>query len=546
MLGREVFTIPRPVKAQTRFAVSWAYPNLYSIGMAGLGYQLVWWLLEQDRQIEVYRAFTDCQEDGWETSELLGFTLSWELDYANVLKLLRKRGISPLSSERKPDQPLVFAGGPVLSANPEPFADIFDVILLGDAEAVVPRFIEAWTEARRLPERQDQLLQLARVEGLYVPSLYRYELSSPRGPIEAVKPVSDQVPARMTRPVFVPPADYVAHSLMLAPDTTWGDMFLVEIARSCPQECRFCLASYLTRPFRAARVETLIEKFDLGLKHTRKLGLLGPSVTEHPEFDRIAQALLERPATRVSIASVRADTLSPLILDMLSRLGQRSVTIALESGSERLRAIMKKNLSNEQVERAVGLIEQSGLEALKLYGIVGLPGETDEDLDETVRLITALKRSHRRLRFTFGVSSFVPKAQTPFQWAGRDRNSGKKLESLRKRLARLGVEVRPESHNWSDIQALISRGDRRLTPVLISVAEGAGNLGAWRRALRNLPDSCPGHDYYVYRDIPYQETLPWSHLVEETKLGMLIRHSRLADHLAEGSLAPGQPFFSHT
>src|SRR5262249_32546180 len=161
-------------------------------------------------------------------------------------------------------------------------------------------------------DRKAQLIELSNVPGVYVPSLYQYKLTSPSGPIDRVEPIDGSVPARLQKQVFVPPPDYVAHSLMLAPDTTWGGMFLVEIVRSCPQECRFCLASFLTRPFRAANVDTIMEKIDLGLKHTRKIGLLGPSVTEHPQFDRIAEELLKRSATEISIASVRADSLNPL------------------------------------------------------------------------------------------------------------------------------------------------------------------------------------------------------------------------------------------
>jgi radical SAM superfamily enzyme YgiQ (UPF0313 family) len=175
------------------------------------------------------------------------------------------------------------------------------------------------------------------------------------------------------------------------------------------------------------------------------------------------------------------------------------------------------------------LIDSSGLEGLKFYGIVGLPYETDEDLNETVRLITELKKGHRRLRFVFGVSSFVPKAQTPFQWHGRDKRSGEKLEFIRKRLAKAGVDVRPESHNWSDIQALISRGDRRLAPVLLAVAQSGGKLGAWKKSLKNLPEGCPDLDYYAFRTIPQDEQLPWAHLVEQSKTDYLSKHNTVAE-----------------
>lgn len=531
---KETFLLPRPHKASPTINISWAYPNTYLVGMSGLGYQLIWWLLEQDPDLNVARVFTDHADPGWEDCELLGFTLSWELDFANVFNLLKAKGTALLSCDRTSDDPIIFGGGPTLSANPEPFADFFDVVLTGDAEVMIPAFIEKWKQVRHLKDRQKQLRELATVDGVYVPSLYEYKLSSPTGPIESINPIAHEAPEYIGRQTFTAPADYIAHTVVLTPDSSWGNMFLVEVVRSCPQECRFCLASYLTRPFRGANVETLFEKIDLGLRYTNKIGLLGPSVTEHPEFARIAEGLLARPNVDVSVASIRADTIDPLILKMMVALGQKSVTIAVESGSERLRAIMKKNLTEAEYHNAMQMIGSSGLAGVKLYGIAGLPGETQEDLDETVRLLTQTKKDHKQLRITFGVSSFVPKAQTPFQWNGRDRNAGKKIEYLRKRLSKIGIEVRPESHNWSDIQALLSRGDRRLTPVLLEVAQSAGNLGSWKRALRNAPDTVPDADFYIFREIPRTETLPWRHLMDDAKAGMLFKHNTAAAELSAG------------
>jgi radical SAM superfamily enzyme YgiQ (UPF0313 family) len=533
MQSKETHILPRPAKPNPQIGISWAYPSSYAVAIAGLGYQLIWWLLEQDPDLEVSRVFTDYQEPGWQTSELFGVTLSWELDYANVLNLLSQRGINLLTAQRGTGDPIVFGGGPVLSANPEPFADFFDAILTGDAEVVLPAFIEKWKQVRGLTDRRRQLKELAQVAGVYVPSLYRYDLATGDGALRSVTPIDSDIPAYIRRPVFMPPDDYVAHTVVLSKESSWADMFLVEVVRSCPQECRFCLASFLTRPFRGANVDTLMAKIDLGLKHTRKIGLLGPSVTEHPQFGQIAERLLERGSDiDVSVASIRADSIDPLILKMLVSLGQKSVTIALESGSERLRSIMKKNLTEEQFLQAMEMIAASGLSGVKLYGIAGLPGETQEDLQETVRLLTAIKKKHKHLRITFGISSFVPKAQTPFQWSGRDPQSGKKIEFLRKHLSKVGIDVRPESHNWSEIQALLSRGDRRLTPVLLQVAQSSGNLGAWKRALRDLPPGCPDADFFMHRTIAHDETLPWRHLMDDAKAAMLYKHLRTAEELA--------------
>lgn len=535
MFPAEKFLIARPLKTRSEFSVAWFYPNTYTVGMAGLGYQLVFRLLDADEDVSVLRGFTDMEEPGVGDAAILGFTLSWELDYANIVSILRKHNIPVSAKDRNEDHPLVFGGGPVLTANPEPFADIFDVVLLGDAEVAVPSFLAAFREARKLTSRRDQLLSLANSDGIYIPQFYDVEYLTEKGylgPVAAIQPTDDGVPALPRKKIFSPPADYVAHSIVLSPDSAWGNMFLVEVVRSCPQECRFCLASFLTRPFRATNVDTLMGAIELGLKHTNKIGLLGPSVTEHPRFDEIASRLRGREDLSLSIASVRADTLTQEILSTLASLGQKSVTIAIESGSERLREIMKKNLSETEILHAVNLVEAAGLESIKFYGIAGLPHETQEDLDETIRLMTQLKKKHKKLRFVLGISSFVPKAQTPFQWNGRDRDCGKKLEYLRKNLSKIGIDVRPESHNWSDIQALLSRGDRRLHPILKSVEENSGNLGAWKKAIKeaaqNDPSLPPVRDFYIYRDIPRDEVLPWSHLQDEEKTLYLGKHNEAA------------------
>lgn len=532
MFAQEIRILEAPAVPRKPFRVSWAYPNTYAVGMSGLGYQLIWYLLES-QGVDPFRVFTDIQQPGWQEAELLGFTLSWELDYANIITLLNAAGVPGDTLLRADDCPLVFGGGPVLAANPEPFAHLFDVILLGDAEVLVPELITAWSELRGAGSRQEKLQALACFPGLYVPSLYEVEYNPDTSAISAIRPKVPAAPEFVPRQIFKAPPDYAAHSIVLAPGGSWGEMFLLEVVRSCPQECRFCLASYLTRPFRFASVDTLMQKVEMACRHTPKIGLLGPSVTEHPQFPEFAERLLARGNLDISVASIRMDTVESSILRMLVGLGQRSVTVAIESGSERLRAIMKKNLSQEQIYTGMGAIAESGLAGVKLYGIAGLPGETDEDLDETIVLLTGLKKAFRHLRITFGLSSFVPKAQTPFQWAARPRDCGQKMEYLRKHLAKVGIEVRPESHNWSDIQALISRGDRRLQPLLEIVHSQSGNLGAWRKNLRQVSDAVPPPmNFYVHRDIPLDEVLPWHHLTNQDRQDYLQRHQALAMELA--------------
>lgn len=531
----ETLLLKSPQKSGALIPLAFAYPNSYAVGMSGLGYQLVWWLLEQDPELQTFRVFTDTCQEGWQQCELLGFTLSWELDYAGLLKILKEAKIPALAKDRcDGSYPLVFGGGPVLSANPEPFAEIFDLILLGDAELTIPNLIKGWKESRILSSKKEQLKHLSGYGGIYVPSFFQYEFESQNGPIKAVTALEADL-ANPSKQAYNAPEDYLAHSLILSPESSWQNMFLMELVRSCPQECRFCLASYLTRPFRAAKVPAVLEKIKLATPYTKKVGLLGPSVTEHPQFPELADSLLKMPELEISISSIRMDTIDPLVLEMLVKLGQRSLTIALESGSERLRQIMKKNLSQEQIWQSMDLIYASGISQLKFYGIAGLPEEETGDLEETVQLLTSIKKKYRRLKLIFGLSSFVPKAQTPYQWYGRKRDCQRRMEYLRKNLSKVGIEVRMESHNWSDIQAYISRADRRATALLLEVASAGGGLGVWKKHLREDNLLRPGGDFHIFREIPEEECLPWQHIQDAAKTLILKRHKQQSEALAAKS-----------
>jgi len=525
MFKDEIRLAPYIDKHQAAIELAWCFPGTYSIGMTGLGYQLVWWLMERDPEVLVKRCFTDMDEGDLSNCTYFGFTLSWELDFINMVQILDKYKIKREASKRGDDDAIVFGGGPVLTANPEPFAHLFDVILLGDAEQTVPAFIDALKNLGQNASRQKKLEALAVIPGLYIPQAIAIDFQGESGPISKIHASDIGFANEPQKLIFKPPSDYIAQTQILSPKTTWGDSFLMEIIRSCPQECGFCLASYLTKPVRFTSVDTIGDTVDRILPYTKKVGLLGPSISEHPKFLDILETLYQRAdqGIQVTIASVRADTITEPIARKLSQLGQKSVTIAIESGSQRLRDLIRKNLTTKEIEDCLAAAEAGGLQAIKFYGMVGLPFEEQDDLVETIDLLTRLKKTHKKLKLTLGVSSFVPKAQTPFQWYGRDKKAGDKIEFMRKSMAKVGIEVRPESNNWSDIQALLSRGDRRLVSVMNTINIENQSLGSWRKALRDRPSSCPDLQYYAYREIPKDEILPWSHLTNEANTAMLLQ-----------------------
>ena len=524
-----------------------AFPSTYSVGITSLGYQVVWATLAQRPDVDVRRLFTDQGDPGHRDPELFGLSLSWELDGPVLLDLLERQRIPLWSHQRGDGDPIVFGGGPVLTANPEPLAPFFDVVLLGDGEQLLPAFIEALLERRHAP-RAERLHALAQVPGVYVPSLYapRY---SPEGELLAIEPLETTIPATVAKQTWR--GNTLSHSTVITPEAAWPSIHMVEVARSCPELCRFCLASYLTLPFRTASLDDgLIPAVETGLKATQRLGLLGASVTQHPQFaDLLSWLDQERfEGTRVSVSSVRAATVTPQLAEILTKRGSKSLTIAIESGSERLRRVVNKKLSREEIFAAARYAKEGGLSALKLYGMAGLPTEEEADIESTAELLLALKRAVPGLRLSLGVSTFVPKAHTPFQWQGVRPEAEKRLKLLAKRLKPKGIELRPESYGWSVIQALISRSDRRLAPVIAAARGQHDSLGGWKKAYRAvlagdapLIDPAqsvlpPPWEQVVHGNWSEQRVLPWEHLEGPLPKGTLQRHR--ADALEAATTIP--------
>jgi radical SAM superfamily enzyme YgiQ (UPF0313 family) len=501
-----------------------AFPNEYSVGITSLGYQVVWASLASRPDLQVSRLFTDVHEALPDQPELLGYSLSWELDYVNILNLLEFLEIPVRSAERSHHHPLVFGGGPVLTANPEPFADFFDVILLGDGENLLGDFIEAYKEVRTA-DRKTQRRRLAQVPGLYVPSLYEVTYHDLTGAIESIGPVDTQIPTQVEKQTYR--GNTLSTSTVVTEKAAWENIYMVEVVRSCPEMCRFCLASYLTLPFRTpSATGSLIPAIERGLEVTNRIGLLGASVTQHPEFevllDYLSQPKYED--VRLSIASVRTNTVTPKLAETLAKRDTRSITIAVESGSEQLRQIINKKLKNEEIIQAAVNAKAGGLTSLKLYGMVGIPSEEMSDVEQTVAMMQDIKKAVPGLRLTLGCSTFVPKAHTPFQWFGVNPQAEKRLKFLQKNLRSQGMDFRPESYNWSVIQALISRGDRRLSHLLELTRHYGDSVGSFRRAFKELRGQLPELDFYVHADWSTDQVLPWSHLQGPLPQATLLKH----------------------
>ncbi len=516
-----------------------AFPSTYTVGITSLGYQIVWATLAMRPDLDVRRLFTDQGDRPHRQCDLFGLSLSWELDGPVLLDLLEQQRIPIWSHQRSDEHPIVFGGGPVLTANPEPLAPFFDVVLLGDGENLLPAFIDALQAVKDQP-RPERLRHLSTVPGIYVPELHAPRYDS-EGTLLAVEPVEATLPRTIAKQTWR--GNSLSHSTVITPEAAWPDIHMVEVVRSCPELCRFCLASYLTLPFRTPSLEDgLIPAVEKGLTATKRLGLLGASVTQHPQFTDLLQWLGQDrfDDLRLSVSSVRAATVTPELASVLTRRGSKSLTIAIESGSERIRRVVNKKLRGDEIEAAARHAKQGGLKALKLYGMVGLPCEDNDDVESTAALLLHLKKGTPGLRFTLGVSTFVPKAHTPFQWQGVRPEAEKRLKLLAKRLKPKGIDLRPESYGWSVIQALLSRSDRRLAPVIAAVRGSQESLGGWKKAYRaaragELPQAQsagvtlplpPSWESVVHECWDSNQVLPWEHLEGPLSRERLLEHQQ--------------------
>ena len=504
--------------------VIFAFPNEYTVGITSLGYQVVWATLAMRDDLQVSRLFTDIREQLPRHPELLGFSMSWELDYVNIFNLLESLEIPIRANSRHQNHPLIFGGGPVLTANPEPYADFFDIILLGDGENLLGDFIDTYKKVRNA-DRETQLKTLSQVPGIYIPSLYAIEYITPDGEIKSINPILTEIPPIIQKQTYR--GNTLSASTVVTEKAAWENIYMVEVVRSCPEMCRFCLASYLTLPFRTASLEnSLIPGIERGLTVTNRLGLLGASVTQHPEFiellDYISQPKYDN--IRLSVASVRTNTVTVKLVETLVKRDTKSLTIAVESGSEKVRKFVNKKLDNHEIIQAAINAKVGGLSSLKLYGMVGIPGEAAEDVDATIKMMENVKKAAPGLRLTLGCSTFVPKSHTPFQLFGVNKQAEKRLQLLQKYLKPQGIEFRPESYNWSIIQALLSRGDRRLSQLLELTRDFGDSLGSYKRAFKQLKGQIPDLDFYVYSNWSTEQILPWNHLQGPLPQSTLIKH----------------------
>lgn len=513
-----LYTVDLP-KVSDAVPIAWCYPASYAITMASLGYLLLFALLDKHPKALPVRFATEDYGKGYQLRHypLMGFSFSFELDILEILRCFEAEEFPLYAQERMGDAfPLVFAGGPVPSTNPEPYAPFFDFFLIGEGEELLSNLMDAYHRNQHLRHDKAALLEALATEvpGVYVPQFVAVTYEEPTGAVVQLTPTNNRVAFPTGKQWLRSIENAVAASPIISEASVFGRSFLVEVMRGCSHRCRFCLASYSTLPTRSATVGTLLQTIQHGLQYTNKLGLLGVLVADHPEFPQLCDALAELPDIQISSGAVRADTLTTQMCKTLADSGSQSITLAIESGSAWLRRRINKHLKEEAIFTALERAASAGLKSVKLYHMVGLPDETDEHIHASIELIQRLKKATPKLKLSVGCSSFVPKAWTPFQWMPRPTDAiiSKRLELFRKGVIK-HAEFRPSSTKWDAFQAMVSRGDRRLAPFLERFTKLGGSHGHINRALKELKQEkatpLPSVAWYGERERPQHEVLPW-------------------------------------
>ena len=527
VLSREVGYTRKPHGGRLRVAL--AFPNTYFVGMSNLGFQTVYRLFNELDGVVCERVFLPGRqelqaqlasgqplrtvESGTPVRDfdLLAFSVSFEWDYTNVLSLLRLAGVPVRAADRTGHDPLVVIGGAITFVNPEPLAPFVDVVAAGEGEVLVPALAAAIDVAT---DRDDLLGRLAAERGFYIPSFYDVRYSD-AGPVAAFEPRPSTGAPPVVRKAAVKTTERLdpPSTTIFTPDTEFGSRFLVEVVRGCANLCRFCWAGYNYLPVRAFPADRILELARAARAHSARAGLVSIALCDHPEIERILSGLMEM-GYSISPASLRLDDLTETIVRMLHQSGERTITIAPETGSDRLRRVINKTVTNAEILEKAELIFASGIENLKLYYMIGLPTERDEDIAAISELSAQLRDimlRHARPRGRIGrivasVNPLIPKPGTAYQWmpmedpAITDRK-GKRLRSMVADLDNVYFNIKSERHSY--YQALLSLGDRRVAPA-IEIAERNG--ANWRAA---VADAGIDADFYIFRDRSADAVLPW-------------------------------------
>lgn len=543
-LGCEINTVKKNL-SEVKLKVALVFPDLYDIGTSHFGIQILYSILNSHPHIAAERAYLPAKDmqkhlrdkriplttlesgEPLNSFDIIGFSLLYELNYTNVLAVLDLAGIPFYSRDRDPRQPLIIAGGPC-TCNPEPMADFFDAMVIGDGEDIFLELCKSWMNSAQdeRPSKNILLNRWRKFDGVYIPEFF--------------KPHYDQGGRQTLNPVY---PDYTSVGRAVLPDLDCAefpyspivpfgrpihDRLRLEVSRGCTRGCRFCQAGMLYRPVRERSVSTLLSICEQSIASTgyEDLSLLSLSTSDYGCIGPLIQALMDRYAANrhaISFPSLRAGTLTPELMELIKKVRKTGFTIAPEAGSQRLRDVINKNITRDDIVQTVREVSQQGWQVIKLYFMIGLPTEEPEDLESIVDLVQTLRniRDNKgfRIKINVSVTTFIPKSHTPFQWEGQLalEESRAKIDWLKKKLKGPGLQFKWQDPETSLLEGLMARGDRRFARLIEMAYKMGCQLDGWsdhfdfQRWKQAIDETGVDIRSYITHRNP-QEPLPWDHI----------------------------------
>ena len=540
--------IKNPEDVDIRFA--FCFPDVYEVGMSHLGTRILYHTINERKDTYCERVFTPWPDmeglmrenniklfsletkTSLDKFDMLGFTLQYEMSYTNILNMLDMSGITIRASERGEDEPIIMAGGPC-AYNPEPLYDIVDFFEIGEGEEMMNDVLEVYArhKANGKVNKKEFLREISKIGGIYVPSLYDVTYNED-GTIKEFKPKYEDVPAKVKKRI-VNDFDSVAFpDEMIVPYTEIvHDRVVLETARGCTNGCRFCQAGMIYRPVREKTTNTLLEQARKALKATgyNEVSLASLSICDYSNIQNLISSLiLEHEGDKVGIAlpSIRVDAFSVDLIKEIQKVRKTGLTFAPEAGSQRMRDIINKGLTEERILEAAKSAFESGWSTIKLYFILGLPYETTEDAagigelaEKMADVYFGIPKNVRNkgLKITVSTSILVPKPFTPFQWApmARPEIVDERIKAVRGAIKSRSIVYNYHEQETSFMEAVFARGDRRTCDVLIKAFEKGAKFDGWSEYFKMdiwneaMAECNLDPDFYVYRDRSYEEILPW-------------------------------------